>query len=413
MSLFLIVGAVAAWAVLRLIRPTVTVTRAVEGPVVQAFYSTGTIQPVREFPIKSNIAGILEEVNVDKGDRVKSGDALAVIHEPALQYAMDKATAELNEKIARADESQSPVLMEYDRRISAMTGMLEIANREQARQTQALESRAGSQADLDRAMDRVRLMTMDLEATRAQRNAKKLELAREVEVARSAVNTAKWNLEQQILRAPIDGVVLDRPTSQGTRVAVNDTVMRIADVAPANLVMRAAVDEEDIARVNPDQVVRLTLYSFPGEVFSGKVQKIYDQADSERRTFEVDVKLDQPNDRLQPGMTGELAFVMGERPQTIVIPSQAVQGGAVWTVTTDGVLGKRDVQIGLTSVERSEIIKGIATGDRVVISPVGTMRPGQHVRVEEVDPAKAAGLLRDNASTAWNKDQGATFKGFK
>src|SRR3954463_9875664 len=98
-----IVLAAAAMAVLHYLRPAVTVTEAVEGPVVQAFYSTGTIQPEREFPIKSNTAGILTEVKVDKGDRVAKGQPLAVVSDPALNYAKDKAQAELDEKIKRAD----------------------------------------------------------------------------------------------------------------------------------------------------------------------------------------------------------------------------------------------------------------------------------------------------------------------
>src|SRR3954469_4910716 len=69
---------VAAVLALRYLRPVVVVTEAVEGPVVQAFYSTGTIQPVREFPIKSNTAGILTDVKVDKGDHVTKGQPLAV-----------------------------------------------------------------------------------------------------------------------------------------------------------------------------------------------------------------------------------------------------------------------------------------------------------------------------------------------
>lgn len=384
------------------------VTDAVEGPVVQAFYSTGTISPVREFPIRANIAGVLERVKADKGDRVRAGDELAVVFEPALQFAQEKAQAELDEKVARADAARSPVLMEFDRRLDAMTGMLEIAAREQARQTQALEAKAGSQADLDRAMDRVRLMTMDLEATRAQRAAKQLELARETQVARAAVNTAKWNLQQQTLRAPIDGVVLDRPTSQGTRVAVNDTVMRVADVTPANLVMRAAVDEEDVAKVNVDQLVRLTLYSFADEVFVGKVIKIYDQADAARRTFEVDVKLDQTNERLQPGMTGELAFIIAERAKTVVVPSQAVQNGAVWVIDADGALARRNVTIGLRSVERAEIIRGIAAGDRVVISPVGTLQQGSHVSTKFIDPLAATGMSKKEPPP-----EGQSFKGIR
>ena len=164
-----------------------------------------------------------------------------------------------------------------------------------------------------------------------------LELQRQLEVAKSALDTAQWNLSQQTLKSPIDGVVLDRPLSIGTRVDVNNQLMKVADIVPAKLVMRAAVDEEDIIKVHVDQLVRMTLYSYPDRAFDCRVKKIYDQADPERRTFEVDVKLLQPDDRLSPGMTGELAFEMGSKAKAVVIPSQAVQkGGGVFTIATGG-----------------------------------------------------------------------------
>src|SRR5687767_13650404 len=92
----------AGWLALRFARPVVTVSEAVEAPVVQAFYSTGTVQPEREYPIKSNVAGIITEVRVDKGDRVKKGDPLAIVSEPELKFAADKARAELLERQKRA-----------------------------------------------------------------------------------------------------------------------------------------------------------------------------------------------------------------------------------------------------------------------------------------------------------------------
>src|SRR5437870_3726161 len=89
--------AAGAWLVLRITitSPLVTVTDAVEGPVVQAFYSTGTIQPEREYPIRSNVAGTLTDVRVDKGSAVKKGDLLAVVTDPLLKFQVDKAHAEL------------------------------------------------------------------------------------------------------------------------------------------------------------------------------------------------------------------------------------------------------------------------------------------------------------------------------
>src|SRR5262245_1206336 len=98
----LVVCAIAAggWAAMRYARPTVTITQAVQGPVVQAFYSTGTVQPVREYPIKSNIGGIVTDLKVDKGDHVTQGQVLAVVSEPELTFKARQAEAELKENKA-------------------------------------------------------------------------------------------------------------------------------------------------------------------------------------------------------------------------------------------------------------------------------------------------------------------------
>ena len=400
------VGALAAGAyvVLRFARPVLTVTEAVEAPVVQAFYSTGTVQPEREYPIKSNVAGILTEVRVDKGDRVKKGDPLVVVAEPELRFAADKAGAELVERQKRADAATSPVLKEFEARISASQDILAIAEREERRLSELVARNAASQTDLDKAIDRMKVAWAEVQSWKAQYAAKQLELERELEVAKAALATAEWNLEQQTLRSPIDGVVLDRPTSLGTRLAINDQVMRVADVAPAKLVMRAAVDEEDVTKVRVDQDVRMTLYSFAGKVLRGTVTRIYDQADEARRTFEVDVRLNEPSDRLAPGMTGELAFIMDAKEKAVAIPAQAVQGGIVYGVR-DGHLVKLDAQVGLRSIERVEILSGVSAGDRVVISPIGDLQDGKPVRTRYLDPATAAGLNKPAVNDS-------NFKGF-
>jgi len=177
----------------------------------------------------------------------------------------------------------------------------------------------------------------------------------------------------------------------------------VADVSAQNLVMRAAVDEEDKNKVRPGQVVRMTLYSFPGEVFEGAVSKIYDKADPERRTFEIDVKLGKPDQRFSPGMTGELAFIMGEKDRATIVPAQAWQEGALWVVKDDK-LSRAEAQIGLRSIERIEVLSGLDPKAEVVISPVGKMEEGQRVRVERIDPIVAAGLNKP-------KEKG-NFKGF-
>ena len=249
-------------------------------------------------------------------------------------------------------------------------------------------------------------MWSQLESYKAQRIAKQFELEKELQVARSALDTANSNLDLQTMKSPIDGVVLDRPLSVRTRVGINDRIMNVADITPAKLVMRAAVDEEDIIKVRKDQVVRMTLYSYSERSFEGRVDKIYDQADPERRTFEVDVKLLEPDERLSPGMTGELAFEMASRERAIVIPSQAVQKGGSVFVVQDGRLKKADVEIGLRGIERTEARSGIKPSEKVVISAIADLNDGQRVRTSYMDPTTAAGLNKPKAVTD-------AFKGFK
>jgi RND family efflux transporter MFP subunit len=377
------------------LRPTVTVTEIVQAPVVQAFYATGTLSPVRDHPIKTSVEGIVERLSdgpfIDKGSRVKAGQPLLKVVDPELELHARRAKAELEEKRARADEKASPVLAEFDAQISGTLDLLELARAEQRRVTQALEKRAATQVDLDRAIDRVKGLWKESESFKAQKATTRLRLKADLEVAESAHNVALWNLDQQFLKSPVDGVVLDRPASPGTHLNVNDLVMLIADVRPENLVMRAAVDEENMTMVRDGQEVRMSLYSYPGRLFTGRVSKVYDKADPQRRTFEVDLTIERPDDRMSAGMTGELAFIVASKDSALVAPRQALQANRVYTVR-DGKLSAVDAQIGLSSVERVEIASGLNAGDRVVISPVGGLREGQPVRVTFMDPTTAAGL---------------------
>ena len=209
--------AVTAVVLIRVFRPEVIVTRLVEGPVIRAVYATGSIAPEREFPLRATNEGTLGKVMVDKGSVVKTGEAVAQIVDPALIYAVDRARAELVEKLARADEKTSPVFAELDARIRATTQQLEIAQREETRMRDAFEAGGGSRTDVDRAVDRTQSAWATLESFKGQRGSKSLELTREVELARSALKTAQWKLDQQTLVCPI--ATVQSPHHPPSRVA--------------------------------------------------------------------------------------------------------------------------------------------------------------------------------------------------
>ena len=395
------VGVVGSQVVYALIRPKLTVTHPVDAPVVQAFYATGTLMAEREYAIKSNAPGYVSEVFVDKGDRIKKDQPLAFVVEDGVQQKFEQAKAEREQKAKLADEKTSPVLQEYDARISAFSDILNVAQREQKRLTDLIEKNAATQFDLDRAIDRTKTIWADVEQLKAQKATKRIDLQKDLQVAEAALKIAQWNLDRQTIRCPIENaVVLDRPVTVGTRLAVNDHIMWVADVRPEKLIMRAAVDEEDKVYVKEGQIVRMTLYAYAGRTFNGKVKKVYDKADADRRTFEVDVEMVEKEPTFSAGMTGELAFVMAEKASAWVIPSQAVQSGVVWTVK-NGVLAKPDVKLGLKSIERVEVVSGLSAEDEVVISALDSPIEGQRVRRQFMDPTAAANLNKPKVEKAF------------
>lgn len=390
-------------------RPVVTITKVVEGPVVEAFYATGTIEPVTEYPIKASNAGVISRLLVQKGDTVKKDQLLAVVEDPQLQLAVDKAAANLELARQRADEKNSPVLREYQAKLLANAAMLENARQEVRRFTEIPKGGA-SRTDVDKAIDRVSELVGDGDSLRQQESATRLQLQTDVALAEAALTAARRSAELQNLRSPVDGVavVLDRPTPRGTRLNINDLVMRVADVRPDNLVMRAQVDEENIKEAKVGQAVDMALYAFPNASMHGKVRKIYDKADPDRRTFEVDVKLDPGTHELadvRAGMTGELAFNIASKLSAPIAPAQAVQGGALYTVK-EGRLRRVPGEnlVGIRSVERIELLGGLHPGDLIVISSIAGLRDGSPVRTTWLDPRIAAGLNTPKSDS--------TFKGF-
>lgn len=408
--LWLVVAVAVTGVVVAVVRaftlPQVQVTHLTTGPVVQAFYATGTVQPEREYSVHSNVAGILFlEPNIDKGLTVKKDQLLARVISDDLEQKLKQTQAELKEKRARADEKMSPVLTEYDKRMEAFNEILTLAKRELQRLLTLAETNNARQIEIDRAQDRIQTTWSELEAARAQRAAKLLEVRKDLEVAQAAYDMAKWNSDQQEIRAPIDGVILDWPSPNRTRQVINDTVLTLADVRPEKLVMRAAVDEEDKNKLHVGQLVQMTLYSFPNDKdkFTGHVKTIYHKADPQRRTFEVDVEIDRPAttqptatapnlyDQFSPGMTGELAFIEQAKKEAKILPRQALQGDSFFLVR-NGKLERIAAQPGVKNVTRVEVLAGIDSDALVMLSPIGTLQPGQSVRIQFVDPRQAADL---------------------
>ena len=186
------------------------------------------------------------------------------------------------------------MLREFDDRLEAATEQRDIAARELERIRALRKGGSTSQSDEDRANDQYQAAWSLVESLTTQKKTRILELKRDLLVAEEALRIAQWNFDQEKIVSPTRGRVLDRAVSAGNRMRINDHLMQVANVSPGGMVSRAAVDEENRTQVWEGQGVRVTLYAYTGQVFSGRVVTIYPKADLDRRTLEVDVKIDAP-----------------------------------------------------------------------------------------------------------------------
>ncbi len=192
--------------------------------------------------------------------------------------------------------------------------------------------------------------------------------------ARIAIARAKW--DKTFIRTPIGGTVLQLAQQEGETVAAGlsaPTLIEVADLA--RLEDNAYVDETDIARVKLGMRCEIIVDSFPNQPFKGRVKKINSGMTMQQNvvTYMTTVELDDPGGKLKPGMTTTTTIFIGETPEVVTVPSEAVKktkDGALVFVWKQGMEkpDKRKVKIGATDGMNVEIAEGIKPGESVVLA---------------------------------------------
>ncbi|NJM11600.1 MAG: efflux RND transporter periplasmic adaptor subunit [Synechococcaceae cyanobacterium SM1_2_3] len=177
-------------------------------------------------------------------------------------------------------------------------------------------------------------------------------------------------LEQVTLKAPADGVVLEKVAIQGMRFMPGEKLYRIADLSA--LWLLADVFEQDVRRVQPGQTARITVNAFPGEEFSGKVTFIYPTLNPQTRTAQVRIELPNPQGRLRPAMYATVEIAAGQNEAALTVPSSAVLNSGLRQVVLvergEGRYQPRPVKLGAYGDEWVQVLEGLAENERVVVS---------------------------------------------
>src|SRR5436190_805078 len=294
--ILIIFGVVAALAIVLVMRKcsrggrqnfqTVADTR---GPLTQAVTAPGTLNTVQNVQVGSQVSGNIQELFADFNSIVKAGQVIAQIDPVVFQANVNQAKGELENARAALDLA-----------------------RVNAARTQALVAKQNSaQSDLDQAMANLH---------QAEAN---------VKIKEGALEKAKADLDHCTITSPIDGIVISRNVDVGQTVAASLQAPVIFTIANdlTKMQIDANVAEADVGGVAVDQDVDFTVDAFPSQTFHGKVVQVRNAPITVQNvvTYDTVIGVTNPDLKLKPGMTANVAIISAHKDDVLKIPNGALR----------------------------------------------------------------------------------------
>lgn len=256
----------------------------------------GTLKADTAADLYARSSGPVVRLEADAGDRVRQGQVLAALEGDEARQQVEAAQAAL--RIAEATLSQRQANLEVAEATS--------------RRTENLFSQ-----DLVSEQDRDTTRA-ELVGARAQ-----LELARaQIEQARSNLSGARLELSKTQVLAPFSGWIGERYLDLGDLASTNRPVFSLVDLATIRTTV--PLTERDAARIRIGQPAEVTVASFPGETFPGRVARIASVFDPETNTTEAQIEVDNADARLKPGMFATLRIAYRTEPTALLVPGAAL-----------------------------------------------------------------------------------------
>ncbi|HOW27878.1 MAG TPA: efflux RND transporter periplasmic adaptor subunit [Elusimicrobiota bacterium] len=207
-----------------------------------------------------------------------------------------------------------------------------------------------------------------------------------LEETRLAADLARSDLEKTIIRGPRDGIIGDKDAEVGEFVSPTRKIATLVNIE--TVLVRVGIIEKEIDKIFPGQKVVLTVDTYPGVEFTGKVENISPLVQGTSKTLTVEGRLDNEGGLLLPGMFARTRITIFEEENTIAIPNDALEktqaGYRLYVVNKDNKAEGRNVEVGYISTQFSQILKGLAPGERVIIQKPQDLKDGSPVKVIEV-----------------------------
>ncbi len=386
-----------------IVRVTPTVTAAEPGVVLNA---TGYIVAHHRIQVTGKVTGKVAWIGVEKADRVHKGQVLVRLEDQEYRAQVQQAEGNVANLEARLREMQNGSRPEE---IAAAKANLVQAQADLENARVTLERQRGlteagvlAKQAYDDAVAR-----NDGQKARVEALQKQYELVRlgprqeQIDAARGALGQARGQLDyyrtlldSTLIRSPIDGTVLEREVEVGeflTTSVVGDKgakgyVEALADLN--DLQVELDINQDDFAKLGPRQRGVVTTDAYPDRKYDGAIDEISPQADRQKATVQVKVKVLHPDEYLRPEMNARVAF-LADSPERaaagavskprIVIPAAAVRDGKKVFVAIDGRAAERTIKVRSTSSQGIEVSDGLTGGEDLIVSPPASLKTGDQV----------------------------------
>lgn len=344
-----------------------SVTLAYPSQAVTLLNATGYVVAQRKASVASKGTGRLEWLGVAEGSRAAKGQVIARLESLDVRAGRDQAAANVN--VARANIGQAKAEQQD-------------AERQLNRTRELLAAHFVSQAAYDEAvarMDKAHAAVGSAEAALA--------------AAEASLRAADVAVEQTLIRAPFDGVVLTKNANVGDTITpfssaldTKGAVVTMADMS--TLEVEADVSEANLQKVNVGQPCEIELDAIPGVRFDGRVNRVVPTVDRSKATVMTKVSFLQLDPRILPDMSARVAFMSREirpeerAPVTVVNPAAVVSRGdrQVVFIVRDGMAVETPVESGGKVGDLLEIKSGVRAGDKVVLAPPERLKTGMPVQ---------------------------------
>ena len=380
----IVVIAAGGWAVLGSSGPDIDPARvaAVErGDVAKSVVATGRVEPIAKVEIKSKANGIVKELKIDVGDRVRVGQVLVELDKDNLAARAREVRAALTGAQANLSAAEA----EYDKnKVEAAGPDVPLARRNLGRAEELFREKLVAQQGLDDARSNLDMAENRQKASQTQLGVTQARIAQAraaIAAAQAAVERAEEELANATIRSPIDGIVLSRPVELGSPVSsiqnlgANATlVMVLGDIS--KVYVKGNVDEADIGNVRLGQSARIKVETFRDKPFEGKVTQISPMGTDRDNvvSFEVKVSIDNAAGELLANMTANAEIILEEHKNALVVPEAAVVYDAKRSASVDVVSpasktgrARKAITVGVSNGTRTQVLSGLKEGDKVVL----------------------------------------------